>query len=280
MPPSLFRAAERAVGSGGAVLLSSGQLSTAVLVPPDSVVRFPRHELGVGHLRTERAVVGHLADHLSAVVELPLPRGADLDAPPGAAFAVHRFVRGDVVDRDLVEGLDVAGFASLVDALSAFLAALSTAPVADALPVPHTSVRAIAEGLRAELHELLANRLTLRGRTRAERELDAMAGVDEGARRAWCHGDLGGNLIWEAASRRLGVIDWGTACVSDPVLDLASVLAASERLAAAVAERTPHLRDRLGAARAVQGTFVLQDLLYGARQGDDAYVADLASTYE
>ena len=277
---ALLRLAEHAVGSGGAVPLSSGQLAIAVLVPPDSVVRIPRHALGIAHLRTERAVVEHLADHLSAVVELPVPRIADLDSLPGTAFAVHGLVRGEVVDRDLVAQLDASAFAGLVEALSTFLAALAAAPVAEPALVPRAPLRETAHALRDEVRERLADRLTPGGRARAGRELDAIATVEGDVDLTWCHGDLGGNLVWDGATGRLGVIDWGTACVSDPVLDLASIVAVSEPLASAVAHRTAYLGDRLDAARTVRDTFFLQDLLYGARQGDDAYVAELAATYE
>jgi hypothetical protein len=65
--------------------LGEGQFCVAVLVETDIVVRFPRHALGIEHLLHERKVVEILGGRLDVVV--PAPLAAELDNPPGQAFA-------------------------------------------------------------------------------------------------------------------------------------------------------------------------------------------------
>jgi aminoglycoside phosphotransferase (APT) family kinase protein len=109
-------------------------------------------------------------------------------------------------------------------------------------------------------------------------ELRAFASLDRHDR-SLCHGDIGGNLVWDPGNQRLGVIDFGGACISDPVLDLASLLALDESLAAAVAAQVPHLGGRVKDAQAIRATFALQDALYGAAQGDWPHVEQVLGSY-
>ena len=85
--------------------------------------------------------------------------------------------------------------------------------------------------------------------------------------------------MWDLGDQRLGVIDFGGASVSDPVLDLASLSALDESLATAVAAQVPHLVGRADDAQTVCATFALQDALYGAHQGDWRHVDEVLGSY-
>ncbi|MGI8810409.1 MAG: phosphotransferase family protein [Acidimicrobiales bacterium] len=254
-------------------VLGEGQFCIAVLVEPDIVVRFPRHALGIEHLVHERRVVEVLGSHLDVAV--PAPLAAELDNPPGRAFASHRLVPGDLVTRDFLDDLGRGDTDQLHDQVASLLLGLKAATsAATGVGVRTESLGEIAAFMAADVDALLRDRMSPVQFARATVELRAFAGVDRHDR-SLCHADLGGNLVWDPCGQRLGVIDFGGACVSDPVLDLASLSALDESLAAAVAAQVPHLVGRVDDAQAVRSTFALQDALYGALQRDWRHVHDV-----
>ena len=94
----------------------------------------------------------------------------------------------------------------------------------------------IAGNLTKDLETYLVARLSDTQRARALDEIRRLAMANQGSF-ALCHTDLGGNLVWDRAGSRLGVIDFGDALVSDAALDLASLAALDQDLATAVANR-------------------------------------------
>lgn len=108
-------------------LLGEGQFCVAVLVEPDIVVRFPRHALGIEQLLQERQVVGILGGALVAVV--PTPLAAELDNPPGQAFASHRLVPGDLVTQDVLNDLGRSDTDQLHDQVASLLLGLESGNV-------------------------------------------------------------------------------------------------------------------------------------------------------
>ena len=279
-PASWTDAAKVALASPAgaqARLLGEGQFCVAVLVEPEVVVRFPRHALGIEHLLHERMVVEILGGRLDVAV--PAPLAAELDNPPGQAFASHRLVPGDLVTREILGDLSRGDTDQLHDQVASLLLGLKAATSAARSAGVHTeSLGEIAATMAADVDALLRDRMSPSQSARAAAELRAVAGVDRHDR-SLCHADLGGNLVWDSGGRRLGVIDFGGASVSDPVLDLASLLALDESLAVAVAARVPHVAGRLDDAQTVRATFALQDALYGAHQGDWRHVDDVLASY-
>ena len=258
-------------------VLGEGQFCVAVLVEPDIVVRFPRHALGIEDLLRERKVVEILGGRLDVAV--PVPLAAELDNPPGQAFASHRLVPGDLVSREILRDLGRGDTDALHDQIASLLLGLKAATAAArSVGVLTASLGEMAASMAADVDALLRDRMSPLQSARAAAELQAFAGADRHDL-SLCHTDLGGNLVWEPGDQRLGVIDFGGACVSDPVLDLASLSALDESLAAAVAAQVPHIVGRLGDAQAVCATFALQDALNGARQGDWRHVDEVLGSY-
>jgi aminoglycoside phosphotransferase (APT) family kinase protein len=258
-------------------LLGEGQLSTAVLVEPNLVVRFPKHALGVEHLARERTVVGLVADRVD--VALPLPGPANLALPPPRAYTTHKLVPGTVLDSVLVASLTGDELDDFLAQLTLFLERLrSVTEDATAAGIPVLSLTGLATVLGDEVAALLAPRMSRDQTLRAAAELDRLARVSDGEP-VLCHGDLGGALVWDSEAGGLGVIDWGAAVVSDPVQDLASLAALSPEVAAVVGDRVPHLRHRAEDALAVRATFALQEVLYAARQQDWQHVARVLREY-
>lgn len=262
------------VPAGEIRLLAAGRMSIAVQVGDDIVARFPRHAFGLECLRYEVRVLPLLR---SSVVTIPRPTRAHLDAPIGEAFLAHRLIPGTVLTPHSIGNLPPATVRALGAVLGRFLSELhALTDDAGRMGVPTLSLADHAAGLRREMMSLLWDRMTAGARERADRELTAMAQADRGLL-LLCHTDLGGNVIYDANSGEVGVIDFAGLVVCDPVTDLASLLSLDRGLAAAMTDTCPRLQDRLEDGLAVMGTFAVQDALYSARQGDwDAVMKTLA----
>ena len=165
---------------------------------------------------------------------------------------------------------------ALAGGLAGFLAQLHAVPLAAAVPEWQAG-GFDPRGAWADLFARIRTRLFPAMRPDARREVaahfEAFLGdaATAAIRPALVHGDFGpGNVLAEDAGagappRLSGVIDFDHAGPGDPAVDLPRQSFGLEALWA----RLPGgeaLRDR---ARFYQGTFALQEALYGAEHGDD-----------
>jgi aminoglycoside 2''-phosphotransferase len=91
---------------------------------------------------------------------------------------------------------------------------------------------------------------------------------------ALIHGDFGAsNILYDAKARAIsGIIDWSSAGLGDPAVDLAALICPAsygEEFAARLAGVYPGVAELLPRARFYIGTFALQEALFGVEQGDD-----------
>ncbi len=180
----------------------------------------------------------------------------------------------------MLDGLEPEVVQHAGSATGTFLAALhGIDPAVIPQSVPHRDLHAFARELRAGTVDMLWQRMNARGRRRAEAEL---AGLDLIADRkhVLCHCDIGGNLIYDQARSQLGVVDFGEAMVSSPILDVASLSVLGPRFMAAAARTYPLISDCFDEAQALRATFALQDALGGAAQDEWAYVDRILDGYQ
>jgi hypothetical protein len=85
--------------------------------------------------------------------------------------------------------------------------------------------------------------------------------------------------LYDDFTDAISFIDFGSAMITDPVLDVASLSLLGPELNAQLAGEYPILAACADDAAVVAATFHLQDALYGARQGDWSYVRDLLLGY-
>ncbi len=139
----------------------------------------------------------------------------------------------------------------------------------------------LADRLRTDVLPTIAS---ARGRSRAEAEVSAAvsAAAAVASLGGLTHGDLGGeNVLLDPASGAVvGVLDWDEAGPGDPAVDLAAILAhAQPWLVTALHEEDPTLRELTQRSAAYQGTFALQQALWGLDSGDPREVAEGLATY-
>jgi aminoglycoside phosphotransferase (APT) family kinase protein len=255
------------------VPLGEGQLAVAFLVD-GHVVRVPKSEFARDHLRHEVDVVQRIGPRLDH--RLPEFVGGELDGPLSHAFVAHRLLAGAPLTPESAKRLPRKRLSRVAARTGQFLLDLHSLPVDD-FPFPRSSIAEFAQSLRDETVRLLRPRMSERAWARADSELGRLATLTTD-RLCVCHTDIGGNVLTDADDN-VAFIDFGSAMISDPVLDIASLSVLGTRFLEQCAETYPALRDRLDNARLVSATFHLQDALYGARQGDWTYVSDVLGSY-
>ena len=178
----------------------------------DLVVRLPRIHWAAGQVELEARWLPRIAAHLPVAVPEPVAVGE-----PGNGFpfrwAVHRWIPGEAAALDQFD--DPVTFAT---ALADVVAKLRAVPTADAPSATNRS-RPLAE----------YDDLTRGAIDRASHLIDAAAAIavweealtaaPYGGAPQWVHGDLEGNCLIRDG-RLCGIVDWGSACVGDPAVDV------------------------------------------------------------
>ena len=254
-----------------------GQLSTAVRVDGDLIVRFPKHAFGIDRLKFEVKLLDRVRPHLT--LQVPQIVRVELDRPVGQAFVAHRAIAGVILTAERVRATPPDTTAAIARQVATILEQLhSLVEPAASLGAPVMAPAAFAASLAAEVETLLAPRMTSRAAARAEQELADLATVP-GTPLALCHTDIGGNILWDDATNRIAVIDFGSCFVTHPALDVASLSVLGEDFMDECASHYPLLGELQEPATRVRATFALQDALYGARQDDWPYVDDILASY-
>ena len=258
-------------------LEAEGQFNVAVRVGEDVLLRFPRHAFGAGQLAFEVRLLERVRRHL----QMAVPEGVEvaLDEPIGRAYVAHRYLPGTVVRSEDVAAWPAARVQQVGAEVGVFLRELhALASVGREAGGAQLTARAFGKSLAEEFDELLADRTNDLGRTRARREAATVAALPDHPA-VLCHGDLGGNIVFDDRTESVGVIDFAGCVVTHPAFDLASLSTLGDGIVAACITTHPDLGRAMDHAKAVRETFALQDALNGARQEDWAYVDEILSGY-
>jgi aminoglycoside phosphotransferase (APT) family kinase protein len=176
------------------------------------VVRLPRIHWAAGQIDREAEWLPRLAPYLPVAVPEPVAIGEPADEYP-YRWAVHRWIAGEGAALDRVD--DPVSFA--LD-LTEFISKLQTAPTEGAPPAANRA-RALGE----------YDESTRSAIERASDLIDAAAAVAvwEEALAAppydgpavWVQGDIEGNCLVRDG-RLCALVDWGSACIGDPAVDV------------------------------------------------------------
>lgn len=263
-------------------LNDEGQYNDILIVNDGLIFRFPRHDEGIEKLAKEIA----LLDRIRPLVTLPIPDPTYRHLTPqavGQVFAGYRMLPGEPLWRETVAAItDPAILRRLAMQLAIFLHRLHGIPtnqVADVLPV--TDWRELWADLQEELRAVVFPHLPATAREQIAARFAAF--LDDPRNFAFVptliHGDFGtGNLLWDAPSGAVtAVIDFGSAGIGDPALDVAALLTYNESFVQQGFAAYPAMEAMLPRARFYLSTFLLQEALYGIEHDDpDAVEGGLA----
>lgn len=267
-----YRAAIARIAPGlvvRAIRQTHGQFNDVVIAGEAWVFRFPRSAAAAATLQREVAILRALAGRLTLAI--PAPTYASDD--PSLPYMGYPLLPGEPLRRDALATAPDADLERLARQLADFLGELHSLPVE---LLPDTTVHdtrddwaALFAGFRDQLFP------HMRAEAREQVTRDFSAYLDDPVSAAWTpvirHGDLGGdNILRDAATGALtGVIDFASAGIGDPAIDLAALSTLSERMLAQLLAAWPAARALLPRARFYRGTFALQEALYGLRDGDE-----------
>lgn len=250
-----------------------GLVNDVVIVNGDLVCRFPKHDWAHALLQQEARVLELARRH----VTLRLPHFEVLEAD----FAAYRFLPGEPLTRTRLLRLSGPARRAVLTELLTFLRqlhAVSRDEVATAGIGPSDATRTREDWL-AFAGQVEGRLFPLLMRHQREAFLDLFGPVrrgelDLGYTPRLIHGDLGVyHVLFDPDAGRLsGIIDFGTAGLGDPALDLAVLLGNyGESLVAEVLPASPELAQHLDRARFWVGTLEWQWALAGVVDGRTAF---------
>jgi aminoglycoside phosphotransferase (APT) family kinase protein len=178
----------------------------------DLVVRFPRIFWAAGQIEREAEWLPRLAPYLPVALPEPVAIG-EPEARYPYRWAVHRWIAGegaalDLVDDPVVFALDLADV----------VRKLQTAPT-DGAPPPTNRARSLHEYDESTRRAIDHASHLINASAAMSVWEEALAASPHKGPSVWVHGDLEGNCL--VLNRRLcGIVDWGSACVGDPAVDV------------------------------------------------------------
>jgi aminoglycoside phosphotransferase (APT) family kinase protein len=178
----------------------------------DLVVRFPRIFWAAEQIEREALWLPRLAPYLPVALPEPLVIGEPEDGYP-YRWAVHRWIPGEGAALDRVD--DPVGFAlDLADVVRK----LQTAP-AEGAPPPTGRARSLHEYDESTRRAIDDSSHLIDASAATEVWEDALAASPYNGPSVWVQGDLEGNCLVRDG-RLCGIVDWGSACVGDPAVDV------------------------------------------------------------
>jgi aminoglycoside 2''-phosphotransferase len=253
----------------------AGQRCSVLVINDTIVFRFPRTQVEVDALSIEASILRAVRD------DLPLPT-PDLayenlgTRAVGTTFLGYPRLPGEPLWPDILNALGAATRLSAAAQLALFLQGLHSVP-ASALPIDlplrddHDEWSELYGRVRDKLFPMMRPEKRAMVAEHFERYL---AEWDRASYQPVLrHGDFGpSNILFDVDSRTIsGIVDFGSAALGDPALDIAGVMGPfgyGETFVRSFVGSYPAVETLLPRARFYAGTFALQEALWGLEHGD------------
>ncbi len=259
----------------GASPVIEGQNNDVLVVNDEFVFRFPKHDQAVKRLEIECAILDGVQPYVTGV-QVPAPLYTSLSATVGRAFVGYKMIAGDVGTLEEFKGIRNP---SIALQLATFLRELHRVPTRHAIRV----TLSVSDGREywAEMYARVQQLLFRHMRPDAQDDItqhfetflnDADNFAYDPVLR---HGDVGPDqMILNKESLTInGVIDFGSAGLGDPAVDVAWLhfkSGAGRSFLRAFYAAYPEIEAVLPRARFYAGTFALQEALFGTEHNDSA----------
>ena len=265
-------------------LNQDGQFNDVLIVNEALVFRFARYPGAAARLEQEIAILQLIQNYVTLPVPRPLFYDLEYD-PRHMAFMGYSMIPGRPLWRQIFNQItNPEALDTLAAQIATFLRELHHVPadVLRQLRLPLADSRdtyaAMYQRVQTELFEYM--RLDARQQITSHFE----AYLDDPALSTFpptlCHGDFGAsNLLWDPATERLtGVVDFGEAGLGDAAADFAGILASFDPdFYARCSDYYPEMIPAAARARFYQGTFALQEALFGLENSNaDAFGSGIA----
>jgi len=251
-----------------------GQNNDVLVVNDEFIFRFPKYMDALKRLRVETAILTGIQGHVSLPV--PAPTFVSIEGRAvGEAFMGYRKLAGEPLWRGTFQTIDDdETLERLANQLGRFLKELHSVPaesIGCELPVLDTDVK--CADLYARIREKLFQYMRPDAREWTERHFEIFLNAKEKFDLVLKHGDFGtSNILFDRQQRTIcGVIDFGSSGLGDPAYDLAGLLSSyGEAFVKRCWKVYPEIESLMDRVRFYQGTFALEEALFGIENGDQA----------
>jgi aminoglycoside 2''-phosphotransferase len=251
-----------------------GQNNNVLVVNDEFIFRFPEYMDALKRLRIETAILTGIQGHVSLPV--PAPAFVSIEGRAvGEAFTGYRKLVGEPLWRETFRAIDDdETLQSLASQLGGFLKELHSIPaesIGCELPVLDTDDKCAS--LYARIREKLFPYMRPDAREWTERHFETFLNDKEKFALVLKHGDFGtSNILLDSQQRTIcGVIDFGSSGLGDPAYDLAGLLSSyGEVFVRRCWKVYPEIESFMDRVRFYQGTFALEEALFGVENGDQA----------
>jgi aminoglycoside 2''-phosphotransferase len=251
-----------------------GQFNHILIANESIIFRFPRYAAQIDNLDREVFLLSYLQDKLPLPVPNPIYY-SNTTRSVGKVFMGYRLLPGRSLWRAYLQTIDdTEELKRLAMQLASFLTTLHHLPIA-ALEDKFSDHDGPAfwtdmyRDIRENLFPLMSNAAV----SRVSKHFDDFLGAGQNRqyKPAIRHGDFGGsNILYDTGTRSIsGIIDFGSAGLGDPAVDLAAVSTYGEPFFGMICEHYPGIETMLERALFYRGTFALQEALHGFHSGDE-----------
>lgn len=256
----------------------NGQFNDVLIVNNAWVFRFPKSSATLLSMPNEVAILRALAGRLP--LPTPAPCYVNFMAPrPGFGYAL---LPGAPLSREWIATAPAPVCDQIAQRLGEFLRALHTLPPEplDGQPL-QDSIEQWAE-LFDNIHDHLFPFMRSDARDEVAGRFEAFLAV---AQSSWTpvprHGDFGsGNILYDAEAGAVsGVIDFGSAGLGDPAVDIAALSTLGQPIRDRALVAYPEAAGYLDRAAFYRSTFALQQAWYGLRDGSQDDFEDGIARY-
>ena len=266
-------------------LLGSGQNSIAILANGEWVFRYPLHRAAADSMELEVAVLRSVHGRLP--VFTPDPEIFVEVAGLEWRVMAYPFIAGQVLGVDQINELSGSTLSRLGKDLGRFLTTLHSTPTSlfSGSNLRDKDGNQRWASFTEDVRGILKPRITSSDWKRSNRKLGKS--VEKISRFQYepvlRHGDFGfGNFVFDGRSRLAGVIDFGSAGLGDPAVDIAALSATNgpgDSMIDHVRQAYPLTDELLQRARIYRDTFPLQHALLGAKSDDELAIKEGIDSY-
>lgn len=210
-------------------LVDKGEFNDILIVNEELIFRFPRSVDGIERLKVEIAILNAIQERIPLAVPNPSFVSEDMQTV-GAVFMGYPLIPGEPLKDHLETLKRSGGCEEMAMQLSLFLKELHNFPVeiigAD-LPICDRGRRAYLPKMYEDVRQHLYSYIRSDARDLITDQFDSFLGDSNNFNytRAIKHGDIGpGNILFNSEVQAIsGVIDFGSAGLDDPAIDLGLV---------------------------------------------------------
>lgn len=250
-----------------------GQYNDLLIINQQLIFRFPKFKAGLATLKHEVALLKQLQDLLPLKIPRPVYISREMNTV-GKAFMGYPKIKGEPLWHPLFQSIkDQQVREKLAAQLAGFLWELHHIPLNQL--DPNLSVKDLPDewqNMYDEIRSLIFPKLSQESREAISLHFESYLNqvADHPFEPALRHGDFGsGNILYNTKSQSVsGIIDFGSAGLGDPAVDIAAAMTFGDSFFNYYYASYPGLETLVERARFYKGTFALQEALYGVKHDD------------